>query len=138
MQTLLHTATKFAPQLLVLAFLFLTFLTSAIDKLTDWNGNIAYFNEHFGTTFLKGKSSLMLGFLTLIESIATVLALIGIIQIYMNGSLEIGLWATVISAKTLLIMLLGQRIAKDYAGAMTIAVYFMIALFGVTLMHGSF
>jgi len=134
MDNLIQTATKFAPQLLVLVFLLITFITSAIDKITDWNGNIAYFNEHFGSTFLKGKSSLMLGFLTLLEAIAAILAIIGIVQIYLNGNTTIGLWAAIISAKTLLIMLLGQRIAKDYAGAMTIAVYFTVTLYGVSLL----
>lgn len=134
MENLIQTATKFAPQLLVLAFLLITFLTSGIDKITDWKGNIAYFNDHFGNTFLKGKSSLMLGALTLMEIIASVLAFVGIAQIYLNGSTEIGLWAAIISAKTLLLLLLGQRIAKDYAGAMTIAVYFGITLYGVSLL----
>jgi hypothetical protein len=134
MDYLIQTATKFAPQLLFLAFLLVTFLTSAIDKITDWNGNIAYFDEHFSNTFLKGKSSLMLGFLTLLEVISSIGALIGIVQIYLSGDLQIGFWAAIISAKTLLIMLLGQRIAKDYAGAMTIAVYFGITLYGITLL----
>jgi hypothetical protein len=134
MEYLIQTATKFAPQLLFLAFLLVTFLTSAIDKITDWNGNIAYFNEHFNNTFLKGKSSLMLGFLTLLETIAAIGILVGIVQIYINGDLQTGFWAAIISAKTLLIMLLGQRIAKDYAGAMTIAVYFGITLYGITLL----
>jgi len=134
MENLIQTAVKFAPQLLVLAFLLITFLTSGIDKITDWKGNIAYFNDHFKNTFLKGKSSLMLGALTLMEIIASVLAFVGIVQIYLNGSTEIGLWAAITSAKTLLLLLLGQRIAKDYAGAMTIAVYFIITLYSVSLL----
>lgn len=134
MEHLITTGFKFAPQLLILTFLLITFLTSAIDKITDWHGNIAYFNEHFGATFLKGKSSMMLGFLTLMETIASLLAIGGIIQIYINESLQVGFLATVISAKTLLLMLLGQRIAKDYAGAMTIAVYFAITIYGVSLL----
>ena len=134
MEYLIQTATKFAPQLLVLVFLLITFLTSGIDKLTDWKGNIAYFNDHFKNTFLKGKSSLMLGVITLMEIIASALTIGGIIQIYTNNTTEIGFCAAVISAKTLLLLLLGQRIAKDYAGAMTIAVYFGIALYGVSLL----
>ena len=134
MEYLIQTATKFAPQLLVLIFLLITFLTSGIDKLTDWKGNIAYFNDHFKSTFLKGKSSLMLGVITLMEIIASALTIGGIIQIYTNNTTEIGFCAAVISAKTLLLLLLGQRIAKDYAGAMTIAVYFGIALYGVSLL----
>ena len=67
MKTLIQITTQFAPQLLFLAFLIITFATSTIDKLTDWKGNIAYFNAHFSNTFLEGKSSLLLGFLTFIE-----------------------------------------------------------------------
>ena len=133
MQNIIETSTKFAPQLLVLLFLTITFLTSSIDKMVDWNGNITYFNEHFGNSFLKGKSVLMLGFLTVMETIISVLAVVGMFQIYLNQGLNIGFWATVIAAKILLFMLLGQRIAKDYAGAMTIAVYFGITLYGLSL-----
>jgi len=133
MQNIIETSTKFAPQLLLLLFLAITFLTSTIDKIIDWDGNIAYFNEHFGTTFLKGKSALMLGFLSFIEGVVAMLALVGMFQIYLNGELTLGFWSVVIAAKVLLFMLLGQRIAKDYAGAMTIAVYFGITLYGLSL-----
>ncbi|MEE9349344.1 MAG: DoxX family membrane protein [Flavobacteriaceae bacterium] len=131
---LIQTGTKFAPQLLVLAFLIITFLTSALDKILDWNGNIAYFNDHFKNTFMKGKSSLMLGFIALMELVASILCIVGLFQIYSSGSTQIGFWGAVISAKTLLMLLLGQRVAKDYAGAMTIAVYFMVAVYGVSLL----
>lgn len=134
MESLIHTGTKFAPQLLVLTFLIITFLTSALDKIMDWNGNIAYFNDHFKATFLKGKSKLMLGSIALMELIAGILCVVGIIQIYINGSMQIGFWGAIISAKILLLLLFGQRLAKDYAGAMTIAVYFMVAVYGVTLL----
>jgi len=77
---------------------------------------------------------IILEILTLMEIIASVLAFVGIAQIYLNGSTEIGFWAAIISAKILLLLLLGQRIAKDYAGAMTIAVYFGITLYGVSLL----
>ena len=134
MENLLQTGTKFAPQLLVLGFLIITFLTSAVDKIMDWNGNIAYFNDHFKATFLKGKSAIMLGFIAFMEAIAAILCIVGIFQIYQSGNMEIGFWGAVIAAKTLLLLLLGQRLAKDYAGAMTIAVYFMVALYGVSLL----
>ena len=133
MKALIQIATQFAPQLLFLAFLIITFATSTIDKLTDWKGNIAYFNAHFSNTFLQGKSSLLLGFLTFIEGLTTIVSSIGIFQIYYSQNMEYGLWAGIIAAKTLLLMLLGQRITKDYAGAMTITVYFAVTLFGVAL-----
>ncbi len=134
MKTLIEISSRFAPQILVLGFLMITFLTSASDKIIDWNGNVAYFNDHFKATFLKDKSKLMLGFIAFMELAAGILCLVGILQIYVSSELQIGFWGAVISAKTLLLLLLGQRIAKDYAGAMTIAVYFIVAVYGVTLL----
>ncbi len=135
MDFLFQTATKFAPQLLILVFLAITFLQSSIDKLTDWKGNLSFLKEHFSKTILKNTIPLLLGMITFGELIAGALSIIGIVQIYTSGSMTIGFYAAVIAAKILLVLLLGQRIAKDYAGAMTIAVYFMIALFGITLLQ---
>jgi hypothetical protein len=35
----------------------------------------------------------------------------------------------------LIFLLIGQRLAKDYAGAMSLAVYFIITLWGVYLLN---
>ncbi|HHC80020.1 MAG TPA: DoxX family protein [Flavobacteriia bacterium] len=134
MDFLLQTATDFAPQLLILVFIAITFLQSGIDKLIDWKGNLSFLKEHFSHTFLKNSVPLMLGFVTLGELVAGVLSVIGIFQIYISGSMLIGFYAAVIAGKMLLLLLFGQRIAKDYAGAMTIAVYFMVVVFGVYLL----
>lgn len=134
MKFLIDTATKFAPQLLILLFLTITFLQSGIDKLTDWKGNVSYLNEHFSKTFFKNHVPLLLGIIMVGELIVGVLSIIGIIQIYTSEIMTIGFYASVIAAKVLLALLLGQRIAKDYAGAMTIVVYFAVTLFGVYLL----
>ena len=60
--------------------------------------------------------------------------LIGIYQLATNGEKEIALLGVELSAITLLFLLIGQRLAKDYAGAMTIAVYFATTIFGVYLL----
>jgi uncharacterized membrane protein YphA (DoxX/SURF4 family) len=134
MESLIQTATKFAPQLLILAFLTIVFLQSGIDKLTDWKGNLSFLKEHFGKTFLKNSVPLMLGVIMVGELIVGVLSIIGIIQIYASGIMTMGFYAAVIAGKVLLALFLGQRIAKDYAGAMTIVVYFMVTVFGVYLL----
>ncbi len=134
MEHLFQTATKFAPQLLILAFLVITFLQSGIDKLTDWNGNLSFLKEHFDKTFLKNTVPLMLGIITFSELIVGVLAILGIIQVYTSGLTTLGLYSAIIAAKVLLALLFGQRIAKDYVGAMTITVYFMVTVFGVYIL----
>jgi len=135
MESLIQTATKFAPQLLILFFLTITFLQSGIDKLTDWNGNLAFLNDHFGKTFLRKGVPLLLGIILVGELIVGVLSVVGIVQIYTSGVMTIGLYAAALAGKVLLALLFGQRIAKDYTGAMTIAVYFMITVFGVYLLR---
>ncbi len=134
MEHLYQTATKFAPQLLILAFIIITFLLSGIDKLTDWKGNLSFLKEHFSKTFLKNTVPLLLGIIAFSELVVGVLAILGIIQIYTSENTTIGLYAAVIAAKVLLALLFGQRVAKDYPGAMTIAVYFMITVFGVYIL----
>lgn len=120
-----------ATELLVLGFLTITFLQSGIDKVTDWKGNLNYIKSVFEKTFLKNSVPLMLIIVTIGEIIGGLLCLIGIFQIYFYDSKTLGLLGAVICAKVLLALLFGQRVAKDYAGAMTIAVYFGVTLFGV-------
>ena len=44
---------------------------------------------------------------------------------------EFGLYGGVMSCVTLLLLLFGQRIAKDYDGARTIVIYFIPAILAV-------
>lgn len=134
MESLIQTATKFAPHLLVLLFLAITFLQSGIDKITDWNGNIMFLKDHFSKTFLRSYVPFVLGLIMFGEIIAGFLSIVGIVQIYISGTTIIGFYAAAIAAKILLLLLLGQRLAKDYVGAMTIVVYFMVTVFGVYIL----
>ena len=134
MENLIQIATKFAPHLLILMFLAITFLQSGIDKISDWNGNLSFLKEHFSKTFLRKSVPLMLGVILFGEIIVGFLSIIGVIQIYISEVTTIGFYASVIAAKILLALLFGQRVAKDYTGAMTIAVYFMVTVFGVYIM----
>jgi len=121
--------------LLILAFLAITFIQSGIDKITDWNGNVTFLKAHFSKTILKNKVPLLLGVILIFEIITGLLNVIGIVMIFIYENSFFGLLSTILAAKVLLALLLGQRIAKDYAGAMTIAVYFIIAIIGIILLE---
>jgi len=133
MESLLQISTKFATELLVLAFVLITFLQSGLDKIFDWNGNVAYIKSVFEKTFLAKSATFLLVIIAFAEILVGILSIIGIYQILANQDTFFGFLALVISTKVLLALLFGQRIAKDYAGAMTIAVYFGVVLFGVYL-----
>ena len=133
MQTL-ENVVRNLPELLILLFIAITFLQSGLDKVTDWSGNIGWLKGHFGKTFMGGMVPLLVGIILVTEVITGLLALWGIYSIYNTGDKSIGLYATVLAAITLLMLLFGQRVAKDYAGAFTITGYFMVVVFGVYLM----
>jgi len=56
------------------------------------------------------------------------------VMIISTGNTAIALYACVLSAITLLMLLFGQRVAKDYAGAFTIVGYFVVVILGVMLL----
>ncbi len=61
--------------------------------------------------------------------------LIGVYKLIKNGQKELALIGVELAAITLLFLLIGQRLAKDYAGAMSLAVYFIITIFSVYLLN---
>ena len=122
-------------EILILVFLIVTFLQSGIDKITDWKGNLGFIKGHFTNSPLKNMVPLLLGTILILELIAGVLMVVGVYQLATSEMKEIALLGTELSAITLIFLLIGQRLAKDYAGAMTLAVYFIIAVFGVYLLQ---
>jgi putative oxidoreductase len=122
-------------EVLILIFLTITFIQSGIDKLIDWKGNLSFIKGHFKNSPLKNSVPLLLGIILVIEIIAGLLMAVGVHQLYTSEVKEIALLGVELSAITLIFLLIGQRLAKDYAGAMTLAVYFIITLLGVFLLN---
>ena len=121
-------------ELLILLFILITFLQSGIDKAADWKGNTGWLKEHFSRTFLAGQVPLMVGIIMIIEIITGFATILGIIWLIAYNDPTIALYACILAAITLLMLLFGQRIAKDYAGAFTLTGYFIVVIFGVYLM----
>lgn len=115
----------------ILLFIVITFLQSGIDKISDWKGNIDWLREHFATTFIHPFVTLSLLVILIAEIVSSILAVIGIIYLLKDGHTIYAIWAIFASSITLLLLLLGQRIAKDYQGALTITCYFMVTIFGL-------
>ena len=122
-------------EILILLFLIVTFMQSGIDKITDCKGNIVFIKSHFKDSPLRNNVPVLLAVILTIEIAAGIFMIIGTYQIYSSGLKEIALIGVELSAVALIFLLIGQRLAKDYAGAMTLAVYFIITLLGVFLLH---
>lgn len=119
----------FATEILLLIFLIITFFQSGLDKLLDWNGNVAWLKDHFANTFVGKIVPLSLGLILILEIIATVLCGAGIYNLITTGDKMMAFYAAIVSSFTLFLLLLGQRIAKDYDGARTIVIYFIPTVF---------
>jgi uncharacterized membrane protein YphA (DoxX/SURF4 family) len=114
--------------ILVLAFLAVTFIQSGYDKVMDWKGNVAWLKEHFAKTRLKNQVPLALFHILVLELISGILCIVGGIQLLMNSGRTFGLYGGIFSCITLIMLLFGQRLAKDYDGARTIVIYFIPAV----------
>ncbi|MEX0274050.1 MAG: DoxX family protein [Flavobacteriaceae bacterium] len=122
-------------ELLLLLFLIITFLQSGLDKLFDWSGNLSWLKEHFSRSPFKNVVPVLLGTLVIVETIAAILCIIGLVQMFENGSTTLAFYGAILCCIALLMLLFGQRMAKDYEGAKTIAIYFIPAVFLVFLLQ---
>ena len=122
------------PVYLILIFTLITFLQSGLDKIFDWKGNSGWLTGHFEGTFMGGMVPFLLGIILILEVITGILAIVGMATLFLNNDPTYSLWALIIAALTLLMLLFGQRVAKDYAGAFTIVGYFIVIIFGVFLL----
>lgn len=126
---------QYATEILLLLFLIITFLQSGIDKVFDWKGNLAWLREHFSGTPLQGLVPVLMAIVMLTEILAGILSALGIWQLVLFADKTWAMAGAVLSCLALLMLLFGQRLAKDYEGAKTIAVYFIPAIFLVYLLQ---
>ncbi|HMI06918.1 MAG TPA: hypothetical protein VK528_05180 [Flavobacterium sp.] len=117
--------------ILVLVLLAVTFIQSGYDKVMDWKGNIEFLREHFAQTSLKKYVHLALLHILVLELISGILCIVGCIQLLINNERTFGLYGGIFSCITLIMLLYGQRLAKDYEGARTIVIYFIPAILAV-------
>ena len=118
--------------LLILLFLAVTFIQSAYDKIFDWKGNVEFLKVHFAkTSLVKKYIPQSLVFVVLLELVTGILTLVGCAQLLINGQRTFGFYGAVLASFTLILLLFGQRLAKDYDGARTIAIYFIPSVLAV-------
>lgn len=117
----------------VLLFLGIVFLQSAIDKILDFKGNITWLKGHFSNTPLGSMVPMMVGMLTVLELISGLGTLIGCVTLVFFDNLAVGLYGLVFSAISMICLVFGQRIAKDYEGAAALVPYFILTILGLIL-----
>ncbi|MEX1384538.1 DoxX family protein [Lutibacter sp.] len=121
-------------EILLLLFFIITYFLSVVEKIADWKNTILYYTNHFKNTVLYKMIPLLLVQVLIFEIAALLLLSIGLYFLVSENSITIAKIGLEISALTLLQFLVGQRLAKDYPGAMNIAVYFILNIIGIYLL----
>ncbi|NND16275.1 MAG: DoxX family protein [Eudoraea sp.] len=122
-------------EILLLLLLIITFLQSALDKIFDWTGNLGFLKEHFTKTPFRKMVPVLLGVITVLELVTGIVCFSGILQILNGGETTLAYAGGVLACISLLFLLLGQRLAKDYEGAKTLVIYFIPAVLLVFLLQ---
>ena len=116
---------------LLLLFLAATFIQSGYDKTMYWKDNLSWLTDHFAKTPIKDMVPFSLMMILVLELASGVLCIAGVLQLLINNGRTFGLYGATLSAITLIFLLIGQRMAKDYDGARTIVIYFIPAIMAV-------
>jgi len=124
-----------SPEILTLLFLIVTFSLSSYEKISDWKGNVSFIKNHFKNSPLKNGVPFLVLVLLILEILACIFMFVGIYDLSTTGQKEFALIGVEISSISLIFMLIGQRLAKDYAGAMNLSIYFIITVFALFLLQ---
>jgi len=122
-------------EILILFYLIITFTYSFMEKAFDWKNTVTYYREHFKDTFLKNAIPFLLVVVIIMEIISVYFSITGIYSLSFENKNQPALYGLFFVALTLIGLMLGQRIAKDYAGAMNITVYFILTIIGILLLQ---
>lgn len=109
----------------------ITLLQSGLDKVFDFKGNLGWMVPHFAKSPLARMVPALLVILTVLELLAGALCGLGAVLALFGDHtpwLQLGL---LLAGLNFCALLLGQRLAKDYAGAAGLVPYFLAALVGL-------
>jgi hypothetical protein len=113
---------------LISSFLAILFLQSALDKAFHFRGNLDWLKGHFASSALAGMVPLLLSVLTFMELAAGMLCAVGVVEILLYRTMCFSFAGALASGVTLLMLFFGQRVAKDYAGAVALVPYFILVV----------
>ena len=119
-------------QILASLFFSKVFFQSGIDKIIDRKGNLEFFKDHFKDTLLNKIFSPALSILAFLEITTAGVCLFGFTYSLIFADTTFIFYGLLLAGLVLLMLLFGQRVAKDYIGAADITVYFIVCI--ITIM----
>ena len=104
---------------------------SGFDKIFNWEGELDFISEKFAKTPLSNFSALGLIQVTIFEVLSGTLSLLGAFMVLFYNDESYGIMGLILAAISLCILMLGQRISKDYEGAAVLVPYFLLTMIGL-------
>ena len=117
-----------ATETVLLVFLIIVFLQSGLDKILDWKGNLSWLKDHFSNSILKSGVPMLLFVITLFELATALLSVAGLLHLLLHDDKTFVFYGALMACISLLMLLFGQRVAKDYDGARTVVIYLVPAV----------
>ena len=117
-------------------FFLITYIFSVFEKLVAWEETKTYYKQHFLNSILPQrlvKTSIVM--VVIFEVVTLISLLTGFYNLIVFDSLHILTFALQCSCVVLLVLLIGQRIAKDYAGSTSLSIYFLLNTFCLYLFY---
>ena len=118
-------------QVLFSAMVAILFLQSGLDKIFNWQGEKSFYESHFKKTFLKNSVGLLMPVITISETFAGALSLLGLGVMLFGGSPDLAILGMFLACLSVVQLFFGQRIAKDYGGAASLVPYFFLTVAGL-------
>lgn len=122
-------------QSLIPLLMAILFAQSGLDKIVDFQGNLEWMTGHFSKTFFRSVVKPSLVAITVMELLAAALCAAGAIMILFTGETTLAFLGLAVSGATLLALFTGQRVAKEYPGAATLAMYTGLAVLGLFVLR---
>ncbi len=122
-------------KLLFAAFNGVLFTQSGLDKVFHYQGNLDYFKDHFKKSPLASTVGLLMPVITLLETSAGLISLVGLVLLLAGSDLgpTTAALGMCLGGVSLVSLFFGQRLAQDYAGAATLVPYFLMTMAGLAL-----
>jgi uncharacterized membrane protein YphA (DoxX/SURF4 family) len=117
--------------ILAAGFIAITFIQSGLDKVFDYKGNLGWIGEQFSKTFLKSTIGILLPVIMIGELAGGLLLVYGVVMAILKSDFFPVIMGFSLCGMVLLMLLFGQRVSKQYAGAVGLTGYFLIVLAGL-------
>jgi putative oxidoreductase len=113
--------------------LLITFVFSIGEKIVDISSYQNWLKEHFKNTFVLPILNLLFYLIIILELISSMLLLYGLYELNRFENFQFVYIGGIASFMCFLILLIGQRIAKDYQSTANLMIYILVSIASIYL-----